>query len=138
MAWKKPPASLVDAFHGALSREPRIEHRLMFGYPCAFVNRNMFAGLHQDNLFVRLGEEARAELLRQGGRPFEPLPGRVMWEYVVVPAPVVSTRRRLARWLEKGVQYASALPTKRKKTRRALGNTTRRMKRTKASGRALR
>jgi len=28
----------------------------VFGYPCAFVNGNMFAGLFQTELFVRLSE----------------------------------------------------------------------------------
>ena len=86
MAWKKSSTALVEAFHPALPGDGRVERRQMFGYPCAFVNRNMFTGLHEENLVVRLDADARAELLRvKGARAFEPMPGRVMREYVAVP-----------------------------------------------------
>jgi TfoX/Sxy family transcriptional regulator of competence genes len=46
----------------------------MFGYPCAFVNRNMFAGVHQDSVFVRLGGEGRERPRALGAaRASEPL-----------------------------------------------------------------
>src|ERR671934_2301103 len=86
MEWRKASESLKSAFEEALPDDPRVERKQMFGYPCAFVNGNMFAGVHQEALFLRLGEQERATLLDQpGSGPFEPMPGRAMREYVVAP-----------------------------------------------------
>jgi TfoX/Sxy family transcriptional regulator of competence genes len=114
MAWKKSPARLVAAFDAALPADPSVERRTMFGCPCAFVNRNMFAGLHQEALFIRL-DPAGQEHMRSHhrARPFEPMPGRVMREYIVLPKTVLDDGRALARWVAKAFLYAAGLPTKR-------------------------
>lgn len=115
MAWKKAPASLIEAFDGALPRDARVERRKMFGYPCAFVNGNMFAGTHEHRLIVRLAEEQRDALLAlPGAGRFEPMPGRVMREYVVVPLDMLADRAALAHWLRRSFDYAAALAPKRK------------------------
>lgn len=101
-------------FDGGLPDDPRCQRRQMFGCPAAFVNGHMFAGLHQESLFVRLDADDRAALQRAGGQPFEPLPGRVMREYVCVPAAVRDDGRRLRRWVSKAFAYASSLPPKRR------------------------
>ena len=44
------------------------EKKKMFGSPVYFINRNMFAGVQADNLFIRLSEPDRAEILRHFGR----------------------------------------------------------------------
>jgi TfoX/Sxy family transcriptional regulator of competence genes len=63
MSWRKSTDALKDLFLRTLPDDPRVERRSMFGYPCAFAGGSMFAGLHQENLIVRLGEVERAELL---------------------------------------------------------------------------
>ena len=91
----------------------------MFGYPCAFVNRNMFAGLHQDTMFIRLDQDHRERLRTlRDARPFEPMPGRVMREYVVVPEAVVATPRGLTSIVAEAFRYAAALPAKRPRAAR--------------------
>ena len=52
-AWKKVPAELARRFEAALPEAEGVERRQMFGCPCAFVNGNMFAGLHEDRLILR-------------------------------------------------------------------------------------
>ena len=84
----------------------------MFGYPAAFVNGNMATGLHQADWMVRLGEPERAALVAKGGHPFEPMPGRPMREYVVLPKAVLGERRALAQWVKRGVDYTASLPPK--------------------------
>jgi TfoX/Sxy family transcriptional regulator of competence genes len=91
----------------------------MFGCPAAFVNGNMFSCLHQENVIVRLDADARAALQRAGGQAFEPLPGRVMREYLALPAAVQADPRRLRRWLGQAFAYAGSLPPKRRATARA-------------------
>jgi TfoX/Sxy family transcriptional regulator of competence genes len=112
MTWRKPPADLVARFDAALPDDPACERRQMFGCPAAFVNRNMFAALHQSDVIVRLAADARAALQRGGGRPFEPRPGRVMREYLTLPAAAVADARTLRRWLATAFAYAGALPPK--------------------------
>jgi TfoX/Sxy family transcriptional regulator of competence genes len=87
----------------------------MFGYPAAFAaNGHMFTGLHEDRWVIRLPAEARAELAAAGGTPFEPMPGRPMREYLVLPAAVVADPGALAPWLERSLEYTAALPAKTK------------------------
>ena len=98
----------------------------MFGYPCAFVNGQMFAGLHQESLILRLSEQERIELSQShGATPFEPLPGRAMREYVVVPPTVVSDDDLLNKWLQKAFAYASLMPPKAPKVRNPKKTSTR-------------
>jgi TfoX/Sxy family transcriptional regulator of competence genes len=117
--WKKAPPELAALFEAVLSAEPRAERRAMFGYPAAFVNGNMLTGLHQDDWMVRLSALDRAALVTQGGRPFEPMPGRPMREYVVLPPAVLRDPRALAGWIRRGLAYTAALPPKTAKKRKA-------------------
>ena len=85
MKLAKSPAWLVELFD-ALQPEVGGERKQMFGYPCVFEGGNLFTGLFADGLFVRLGEADRARLLAtKGAAPFEPMKGRPMREYVVLP-----------------------------------------------------
>ena len=117
--WTKAPATLVDAFATALHGIPDIQARQMFGCPAAFANTKMFAGLFQDTLIVRLSEPDRDVLRSQGGQTFEPMPGRPMREYVVVPAALVNAPASLRAWLDRAHAYAASLPPKAKKKRQA-------------------
>jgi TfoX/Sxy family transcriptional regulator of competence genes len=113
MAWRKSPPELIAAFDAALPADRRVQRRSMFGYPCAFTGGNMFTGLHQENLIVRLPEAERARLLRQPGASiFEPMPGRQMKEYVAVPHEVVEDGEALRGWMTRALAYAASLPAK--------------------------
>ncbi|MBI5490920.1 MAG: TfoX/Sxy family protein [Deltaproteobacteria bacterium] len=113
MKWRKSPPALIEAFEAALPGDPRAQRRQMFGYPCAFVNGHMFAGLHQEHLIVRLEERARSELLGiPGAETFEPMPGRVMREYVVVPPRIVENGVALREWIDRAFAFALTLPIK--------------------------
>lgn len=117
--WRKSPAELVDLFASVLPDEPAIEKRQMFGYPCAFVNGNMFTGLHQEALIVRLGEEDRKRLIEEvGASQFEPLPGRPMREYVALPETVLIDRKQLTEIIRSARDFAASLPPKVKKPRK--------------------
>ena len=114
--WKPAPAEAVEAFAVATSDLSGAEPRKMFGYSCVFAKGNMFAGLHEAGMVLRLPEEQRAEFLRlKGAEPFEPMPGRVMREYVVVPKVLLKAPEQLREWVEKSLSYVSSLPAKEKK-----------------------
>ncbi len=113
MDWTTSPPELVERFGEALPENPAIQRRLMFGYPSAVVGGHMFASLHGNALIVRLPEEARGELLAiDGARPFEPMPGRPMREYVVVPPAIVGDLPLLQTWVDRAFRSAAALPAK--------------------------
>jgi len=114
--WKPAPREAVAAFDVATSGLPGVEPRKMFGYSCVFARGNMFSGLHEAGMALRLADEHRAEFLRlKGAEQFEPMPGRVMREYVVVPRVLLNAPEQLREWVEKSLAYVSSLPAKPKK-----------------------
>jgi len=109
--WGPAPAKWVTAF--AAVSEGLGEPRKMFGYSAAFADGNMFAGLHEVGLVMRLPEREREALLRlAGARLFEPMPGRLMREYVVAPDALADDPAALRSWVTKAFRYASSLPAK--------------------------
>ena len=119
MAWTKAPQALVDLFAEALPDDPRIERRTMFGYPAAFVNGNMFAGLFADQLFARLAPSRREALERaHGPLPVEPMPGRLMKDYTRAPDAMLADQAAVADLLAGALAFAAALPAKVKKPKR--------------------
>ncbi|MDD1679063.1 MAG: TfoX/Sxy family protein [Methanomicrobiales archaeon] len=115
MKWKKAPEELV-AFLTDAVKDIDCEYRSMFGYPAYFINGNMFLGAFQDLLFLRLSENDRERIikLQPDVKPFEPMPGRVMKEYVVLPVSLYTTEESFHEWLQKSVRYTSSLPLKKK------------------------
>ncbi|MHA2078996.1 MAG: TfoX/Sxy family protein [Candidatus Thorarchaeota archaeon] len=85
----------------------------MFGGLAFFINRNMFTGTHQSDLFMRLSSEDRQEALIQDGiSVFEPRKGMVMGEYVVLTESVLENESVMKKLLKKSISYVSSLPLK--------------------------
>ena len=118
MAWEKSSEDLVERFYAALPDDDGVERRKMFGYPCAFVNGNMFTGLHEQNLIVRLPEERREALFAEGAKVFAPMQGRVMKEYVALAPDVIAEPEALSARLAESFSFVSAMPVKKKKPRK--------------------
>jgi TfoX/Sxy family transcriptional regulator of competence genes len=116
MEWKKAPTELVDLINENMKNK-NCDYKKMFGYPAYFVNGNMFAGIHGDKLFLRLSDSDIANILKdcKDVSAFEPMPGRAMKGYVVLPKPVYSDGKLFAEWLDKSLNYASSLPPKNEK-----------------------
>jgi len=93
-----------------------INVRPMFGNLAAFVGGNMSVGLYGDDLFVRLSESDRAELLaNEGAAILEPMKGRQMKEYVVVPKAWKREPAKVKPWVTKSLEWSSRLPAKKAK-----------------------
>jgi TfoX/Sxy family transcriptional regulator of competence genes len=119
MHWEKPSKGLVETFDSAIAGLPLAERRLMFGMPAAFLNGNMFAGLHGERMVLRLPDAPRAELIgKEGGGIFAPMPGRPMKDYALVPPAILADSRQLDEWLAKAFEHAQTLPVKEKKARK--------------------
>jgi TfoX/Sxy family transcriptional regulator of competence genes len=110
----KAPPTLIDTFTRAIGDLQGVVLRQMFGYPAAFTRSQMFASLFQDQMIVRLSEDDRQALTQAGGRPFEPMPGRPMREYITVPEVVRDSPAALQQWLLKAQRYAASLPPKKR------------------------
>jgi TfoX/Sxy family transcriptional regulator of competence genes len=86
MKFPKPSDKAKAAFTELVPDEPAVTLKPMFGQLSAFVNGNMFCFLWGEDMLVRLPEPEVAVLKKQGGRDFEPMPGRAgMSGYVTVP-----------------------------------------------------
>jgi len=114
MAWKKAPPELTQRFDAAFPKTPGAMRRLMFGFPAGFVNGNLFGGIFEDRVMVRLSGDAVKSL--KGARPFEPMPGRAMTGYTELPAAIIADARSLRTWLDRAATATAALPPKAAKT----------------------
>ena len=111
--WEKSTPALMETFAKALPDDLSVEPRKMFGYPCAFVNGNMFCGLHQQNIIVRLGaEEVLRRIATGDGEAFSPMAGRTMKDYLSLSKADRTDVERLRRWLLLGLDHAKKLPGK--------------------------
>ena len=123
MQWKKTPPALAALFDKAAPKDPRVVRKPMFGYPALFLNGNMFAGTFQDKIVARLSEADREKAKRNGVKQFEPMPGRPMKEYVVVPGTDVTKPAALASWIERAHRHAETLPPKSKPVKKSSAAT---------------
>jgi TfoX/Sxy family transcriptional regulator of competence genes len=111
--WKPPPPALTALFEERLAGIPGAESRKMFGYLAGFVGGNMFSGIFQDSIVLRLSSGDRSEFLdRIGGAPFSPMPGRPMREYVVAPKSLLARPEELQEWIEEAFAYVASMPEK--------------------------
>jgi TfoX/Sxy family transcriptional regulator of competence genes len=89
-----------------------VEPKKMFGCPCAFIDGQMFALLFTDRWVLRLPQSDRERWIKaKGAHHFEPQPGRVMKEYVTLPADI--SPRQLGALLSKAHGYARTHPRRR-------------------------
>ena len=119
--WDKPNEKLVkllDEIVATLEFDAPVDYRPMFGCPAYFTGGNLFAGVWQETMMLRLSEDERAEVTAAGGRPFEPMPGRAMREYVALPPKMMADRDVAGLWVRKAAAYAASLPPKEKKPRK--------------------
>ncbi len=118
MKWEKCSSEMSDILAAAISTFPA-QKRMMFGCPAYFVNGNMFTGVHQSSIILRLSEADRGLMLKEydEAAPFEPFPGRSMKEYLSLPSAVFDDPSIFSQWLSKAMTYAAALPPKVPKAR---------------------
>ncbi len=118
MEMRKPRDELVELFLSLAPDDPSVTVKKMFGQYGLFCDGNMFAGVHEDDVVLRLPAEGREELLGiAGAQPFEPM-GRPMREYVCVPPAMQSNPTALSSWMARSLTFAHTLPAKEKREQR--------------------
>jgi hypothetical protein len=115
--WERSPDALVARFAAMLEGFPAAERRRMFGYPAAFIGGNLATALHGPRWVVRLGADDLAAAGAIGATPFEPMPGRQMRGWLVLPTSVVEADAALAGWIERSLAFAASLPPKESRRR---------------------
>lgn len=111
-SFTKSPPELVERFATVMDRYPDATRKKMFGYPAAFVGGNMATGLFADHWVVRLPDAEIDDAKAAGAGGFEPMPGRPMKAFVVIPASDVADDAAIAGWVERGLAHAGSLPAK--------------------------
>ena len=114
--WEKSSAGLVDMFQALVPQEKSVEQKKMFGWPCCFVNGNLFMGLHKQSMIFRLADADRTEFLKlDGAGDFQPMPGRTMKGYVALTDPLRTKPADLKPWVQRSLSHTRTLPPKSKK-----------------------
>jgi len=123
--WQKSPPALVQRFAELVPDDPRVQRRQMFGYPAAFVNGRLFAGLHQSKLVLRLSPDdllALPPVFR--ARVFEPMPGRPMRNFVAMDGDSLPAASDLSPWIVRALMRAAEEPLKSGRAARAARRST--------------
>jgi TfoX/Sxy family transcriptional regulator of competence genes len=109
----KSPPDLIARFDAVAADFPRAERRMTFGYPCLYVGGNMISGLFGSRWHVKLGPDERHALESiPGAEPFEPMPGRPMTGFTLLPASIVDDDEAIRHWVRRAIAYGTTLPPK--------------------------
>ena len=103
---------LAQRIRTALHDRDGLTERKMFGGLCLMLHGNMFAGVIDDELMLRVGPERSDELLgRPGARPMD-FTGRPMKGYLYVEPAAFAGETGLRDWLAYALTFVETLPPK--------------------------
>ncbi|MFW9933332.1 MAG: TfoX/Sxy family protein [Candidatus Thorarchaeota archaeon] len=113
MGWNKPSEELLIMLEELVDHIP-FERRKMFGQYALFYDGQMFAGVFQDDIFIRLPAEKQKDLMRYNDEveQFQPLKGRAMREYVTIPESIYSDEDTMKSLINESIAFVKSLPPK--------------------------
>ena len=95
-----------------VSRWKKTDSKKMFGGMCHLLNGNMFCGVYEDFLILRLGDKISKEALGLSFvKPFD-ITGRPMKGWVMVGKEGLGNDNELNAWLNKAKAFVRSLPAK--------------------------
>ncbi len=103
---------LANRVRAKLGKQHGLVEKKMFGGVAFLVNGNMSVGVHGNELIVRIAPEETDQALKQKGVRLFDVTGRPMKGWVLVGAAGTHDAASLAKWIERGVAFASSLPKK--------------------------
>lgn len=96
-----------------LADEDGVSEKAMFGGLAFLVAGNMAVGItNTAELMVRVGPEAADDALSRPHTRLFDMGGRPMKGWIIVARDGVKTKRQLAPWVARGVDFARTLPAK--------------------------
>jgi TfoX/Sxy family transcriptional regulator of competence genes len=113
MAYNEKLAANVREIITATNTE--VEEKKMFGGLCFMVNGKMCVGVEAERLMVRFNPEQYDEVMeKEGCKPMD-FTGKIMKGYVFVDINALSTKKKLAYWVNLALEYNKiAKPSKKK------------------------
>ena len=116
MKWEKPSAAIIEILEKNLPADQRIEKKKMFGFPCAFVNGNMFCSVFNQSIMVRLSPGQIEHWIKtKKAKRFEPIPGKPMKEYIEPPGQLLKDPGQLSTLILESFEFAQSLKPRLKK-----------------------
>lgn len=111
MAYSK---KLAERIRKVLEDVDGVTEKKMFGGLSFLLNRNMCAGVLEDNIVIRVGPEKYEEALKlPNAKPMD-FTGRHMKGFIYVDSEGYKTDKSLKKWINKGLDFAKSLPPKKK------------------------
>ncbi|SRR5579871_4043925 len=112
MPMPKPNPAAIERFASCVPSAPGVTVRPMFGHRAAFVHGSMFAGTFGLDIVVRVDDASRAALFAQGATPFEPMKGRAMKEFAMLPREWAGDPAKARHWIGVAFEWTSKRPKK--------------------------
>ena len=103
---------VLIAVGGVKAQNPALQSRLAVDNE---INRAL-ATEHSRGTIATMAEALAVQVRKQGGRPFEPMPGRAMTGYVVVPSGWQKKPDATRTWIITALAWSRKLPAKAPKT----------------------
>ncbi len=97
----------------------KVTEKAMFGGLCFMVNDKMCVGVEKDRLMVRLDPAKYEEVMEQEGCKPMDFTGKVMKGFVFVDADVLTTKKKLAYWLQLALQFNMVAKSSKKLAKKA-------------------
>ena len=104
--------TLAQRVKDALSDQPGITERRMFGGLAFMLSRNMCCCVTQSSLMVRVGPDAYEDALAQPHTTPSDLTGRPMRGWVLVASEGVAADADLTEWVGRATAFTATLPAK--------------------------
>ena len=104
--------ALAERVRTALSSEPNVEEKRMFGGVAYMLNGNMACGIRDADLVVRLGPDGAASAVSEDNVRYFDFTGKPMKTMVVIPSERIAEDAALQDWLARAVSFAGSLPPK--------------------------
>lgn len=116
MATRRAPAqdylrqldSMLTRMQSAPSFKAKLECKRFFGGAAAYADNRIFMTLTAVGLALKLPEELREALLREGGKPLRYFArGHIKKEYVILPNAISKRSFELASWVARSIAYVT-------------------------------
>ena len=92
-----------------------VEEKAMFGGLCFMVNDKMCVGVEKERLMVRLDPAKYDEVIEiEGCKPMD-FTGKIMKGFVFVDADTLTTKKKLAYWIDLALEYNKIAKASKKK-----------------------
>lgn len=119
MKWEKMSQETAERL-ATMVKPFACQKKPMFGHEVYWVNGNMFTGVFQSSIFIRLSKGEQEEFMEKyaDAKQFEPMAGRPMKDYVTVPESVLGDKKAVDEWMTISYNYTSSLPEKKAKAKK--------------------